>query len=46
MNNEYTEQEQVRRAKLEEIAKVCNPYPEKFDRTHSISEKIPGAAVR
>ena len=38
MNNEYTEQEQVRRAKLEEIAKVCNPYPEKFDRTHSISE--------
>ena len=38
MNNEYTEPEQVRRANLEEIAKVCNPYPEKFDRTHSISE--------
>ena len=38
MNNELTEQEQVRRAKLEEIAKTCNPYPERFERTHSISE--------
>jgi lysyl-tRNA synthetase class 2 len=35
---ELTEQEQVRRNKLEEIRKVCNPYPEKFERTHTISE--------
>lgn len=33
-----TEQEQVRRNKLDEIKKVCNPYPEKFNRTHTISE--------
>jgi lysyl-tRNA synthetase class 2 len=35
---ELTEQEQVRRNKLEEIRKVCNPYPEKFERTHTIRE--------
>ena len=35
---ELTEQEQVRRNKLDEIRKVCNPYPEKFERTHTISE--------
>ena len=33
-----SEQELVRRQKLEEISKVCNPYPDKFDRTHSIAE--------
>ena len=33
-----SEQELVRRQKLEEISKVCNPYPDKFDRTHSIAQ--------
>lgn len=35
---EYTEQELVRREKLKEIATVCNPYPEKYDRTHSLKD--------
>ena len=35
---ELTEQERVRRDKLEEIKKVCNPYPEKFERTHTLKE--------
>ena len=35
---QYSEQEQVRREKLEEISKVCNPYPAKFDRTHLLGE--------
>ena len=35
---EYTEQEMVRREKLEEIKKVCNPYPEKFKKTHTLKE--------
>ena len=35
---EFTEQEQVRRDKVEEIRKVCNPYPEKYDLTHSLLE--------
>ena len=33
-----TEQEIVRRDKLNEIAKVCNPYPDSFKRTHTIKE--------
>ena len=32
---ELTEQEKVRREKLTEIAKVCNPYPDSFKRTHT-----------
>jgi len=35
---EYSEQELVRRQKLEEISKVCNPYPEKFERTHALKD--------
>lgn len=35
---EFTEQELVRRGKLEEIAKVCNPYPEKYEKTYSLQE--------
>ena len=35
---ELTEQEQVRRDKLEEIRKVCNPYPEKYDTTHYLKD--------
>ena len=35
---EYSEQEQVRRNKVEEIAKTCNPYPERFDRTHALKD--------
>lgn len=35
---EFTEQELVRRGKLEEIAKVCNPYPERYEKTHSLQE--------
>lgn len=37
MNN-YSEQELVRRSKLEEIKKVCNPYPEKYEITHDLKE--------
>ena len=33
-----SEQELVRREKLEQISKVCNPYPEKFERTHTLKE--------
>jgi len=35
---EFAEQELVRRGKLEEIAKVCNPYPEKYEKTHTLTE--------
>jgi len=35
---EYTEQELVRREKVEEIRKTCNPYPEKYEITHSLKE--------
>ena len=35
---EYSEQELVRQGKLEEIKKVCNPYPDSFNRTHTIKE--------
>ena len=35
---EFTEQEQVRRDKLVEIAKVCNPYPERYEVTHRLFE--------
>lgn len=35
---QFTEQELVRREKLNEIEKVCNPYPEKFERTHTLGE--------
>lgn len=35
---ELTEQEIVRREKLEEISKYCNPYPSKYERTHSLKD--------
>jgi lysyl-tRNA synthetase class 2 len=35
---ELSEQEQVRREKLTEIKKVCNPYPEKYLKTHSLKD--------
>ena len=35
---ELSEQELVRRGKLEEISKVTNPYPENFERTHTLKE--------
>ena len=35
---ELTEQEQVRRNKLEELKKICNPYPEKYEKTHSLKD--------
>ena len=35
---ELTEQEIVRREKLKEISKVCNPYPERYEITHSLKE--------
>ena len=37
---ELTEQEIVRRNKLEEISKVCNPYPERYEITHRLHEAI------
>ncbi len=35
---ELSEQEIVRREKLEEIKRVCNPYPEKYEKTHALKE--------
>ncbi len=35
---EFSEQEIVRREKVEEIRKVCNPYPERYEVTHSLKE--------
>ena len=35
---EFTEQEQVRRDKVEALREVCNPYPEKYEITNSIKE--------
>lgn len=35
---EFTEQELVRRNKLNEIGEVCNPYPERFEKTHTLKE--------
>lgn len=37
---ELTEQELVRREKLNDIKKVCNPYPEKYERTHTLKEAL------
>jgi lysyl-tRNA synthetase class 2 len=38
MNKELSEQEQIRRNKLEEIKGVCNPYPDRYERTHKLIE--------
>lgn len=35
---ELTEQEQIRREKLKEISKVCNPYPDRYERTHLLKD--------
>ena len=35
---ELSEQEIVRRGKLDEIKEYTNPYPERFERTHTIKE--------
>ena len=35
---EFSEQELVRRGKVEEIRKFCNPYPEKYEITHSLKD--------
>lgn len=35
---EFSEQELVRRNKVEEIRKICNPYPERYEITHSLKE--------
>lgn len=34
---EYSEQELIRRDKVEEIRKVCNPYPDKYDVNYKLS---------
>ena len=34
----FSEQELVRRGKLEEISKVCNPYPERYEKTHALKD--------
>lgn len=40
---EFTEQEMVRRGKVEEIRKYCNPYPEKYETNYTLKEasKLP-----
>ena len=35
---ELSEQERVRREKLEKISEFCNPYPERYEVTHSLVE--------
>lgn len=35
---EFSEQEQVRRDRVEEIKKICNPYPDRFVITHELKE--------
>ena len=35
---QLSEQEIVRRDKLKEISEYCNPYPERFERTHTLKE--------
>lgn len=35
---EFSEQELVRRKKLEEISKVCNPYPERFEVNYELKD--------
>ena len=35
---EFSEKEIIRREKVEEIRKVCNPYPERYEVTHSLKE--------
>lgn len=35
---QFSEQELVRRGKVEEIKKYCNPYPERYEVTHSLLE--------
>ena len=35
---QLTEQEQVRREKIEKIREFCNPYPEKYEITHEIKD--------
>ena len=37
---EFSEQELVRREKVKEISKVCNPYPERFPVTHRLHEAL------
>ncbi len=36
--NEFTEQEQVRRNKVEEIRKTTNPYPERYEVNYSLKD--------
>ena len=38
MERVYSEQETIRREKLDAIREVCNPYPENYERTHTLSE--------
>ena len=35
---ELTEQEQVRRDKIEKIREFCNPYPERYEITHELKD--------
>lgn len=35
---EFSEQELVRREKINKIREVCNPYPERYEITHSLKE--------
>ena len=35
---ELSEQESVRYEKVEKIREVCNPYPERYEKTHSLKD--------
>ena len=41
---ERSEQELVRIEKLDKIREYCNPYPDKYDRTHTLKEAKIGRA--
>lgn len=36
----FTEQELVRREKVEKVKEICNPYPERYERTHNLQEAV------
>jgi len=37
---EFSEQELVRRQKVEEIKNICNPYPERYEVTHRLKDAV------
>ena len=38
MERNFTEQELVRIEKIAKIKDICNPYPDKYEKTHSLKD--------